>query len=171
MNAPYNGKFKVTQPYSASHTGLDLVGIDEKFVRCTESGTVIHAGWENPDNHSQGFGLFVAIKGDNNLIYYFGHLSEINPTLKQGVRVVISEAIGVEGSTGKSTGSHCHYEVRREFKYADASNTINVSLVSGIPNALGEYDDGYRTNVAISQKIPIKLIIGNDTYEGEVNKK
>lgn len=109
MNSPYMGKFKVSQQYKGStHDGLDLVGIDSKEIHSTVNGVVERAGWENSANHSQGFGLYVRIKKDGtNERYYFGHLSQVK--VKVGDKVKITQVIGVEGNTGYSTGSHCHY--------------------------------------------------------------
>ena len=71
MNSPYNGKFRVSQIQHANHDGLDLVGIDSKEIHATISGIVVYAGWENPANHSQGFGQYVCIRGTDNRYYYF----------------------------------------------------------------------------------------------------
>ena len=139
MNSPYMGKFRVTQTQHISHDGLDLAGIDSKEIHATVSGVVRFAGWENPANHSQGFGQFVCIKGADEKYYYFGHLSEIK--VCAGDTVSICDVIGVEGSTGNSTGSHCHYCIRPEFCKGSEYNTPEIS---GIPNAIGVYDDGYR---------------------------
>lgn len=146
MNSPFCGKFKVTQQYKPGvHDGLDLVGIDSKEIHATVSGTVHFAGWENPNNHSQGFGQFVCIRGTDNRFHYYGHLSEIR--VKQGQTVSCTEVIGIEGSTGYSTGNHCHYEIRDAF-YKGAKVT-DVCSFTGIPNVLGGiYDDGYRPNSA-----------------------
>ena len=140
MNSPYMGKFQVTQEFKGqSHDGLDLVGIDSKEIHSTVNGTVHYAGWENSANHSQGFGQYVCIRSTGGNFYYFGHLSEIR--VKVGDTVKITDVIGVEGNTGYSFGSHCHYCVRPQFS---AGNAYNISGISGIPNALGIYDDGYR---------------------------
>ena len=106
MNSPYMGKFKVTQAYKGSvHDGLDLAGIDSKEIHSTVTGTVTFAGWENPDNHLQGFGKYVQIRQSGSEdYYYFGHLSEI--LVKVGQAVNVTDIIGIEGSTGRSTGSH-----------------------------------------------------------------
>lgn len=142
MNSPYMGKFRVSQPYKgASHDGLDLVGIDSKEIHSTVNGTVIFAGWENPANHAQGFGQYVKIqKTGTNDVYYFGHLSEIRA--KTGDHVRITDVIGAEGSTGKSTGSHCHYCMRVG---GVKGQQRDISQISGIPNKCGAYDDGYRS--------------------------
>ena len=142
MNSPYQGRFSISQGYYPNrHDGLDLVGIDCKDIHATQKGIVHFAGWENPLNHKQGFGQYVCIKGIDGWYYYYGHLSQIKVQVGQSVK--ITDVIGVEGSTGYSTGSHCHYEVRKGFyKGADV---LNVCSLSGIPNKEGAtYDDGYR---------------------------
>jgi len=143
------GRFKVSQgfrpPSNPSHDGIDLVGIDSKEIHATVSGTVHFAGWENPNNSYQGFGQYVCIRFtyNNETWYaYFGHLSKI--LVKTGQTVKIADIIGIEGTTGHSTGNHCHYEIRKEF-YKGAT-VMNISTFSGIPNACGTYDDGYRPN-------------------------
>lgn len=143
MNSPYMGKFRVSQQYKQGHTGLDLVGIDSKEIHSTVNGTVAYAGWENANNKKQGFGLYVVIR-DNKTghYYYYGHLSELR--VRTGQAVKVTDVIGIEGSTGYSTGSHCHYEIRAN-KGVQYAGTVNVSSVSGIPNVVGgTYDDGYR---------------------------
>ena len=144
MNSPYEGKFQVTQTQHSSHDGLDLVGIDSKEIHATVNGVVQYAGWENPNNHKQGFGQYVCIKGDDGKYYYYGHFSEI--LVKTGERVKCTQVIGIEGHTGytipdNENGSHCHYCIRPQFA---AGNAYSTPQISGIPNALGVYDDGYR---------------------------
>ena len=143
MNSPYMGKFRVSQQYKKGHTGLDLVGIDSKEIHSIVNGVVDYAGWENINNKKQGFGQYVRIK-DNKTgwEFYCGHLSEIR--VKVGQTVKITDVIGVEGSTGYSTGSHCHIEARKKPGVAYAG-TVNISEITGIPNVYGGvYDDGYR---------------------------
>lgn len=159
MNSPYNGNFKVTQEYKgASHDGLDLVGIDSKEIHSTVNGVVEFAGWENSNNHSQGFGQYVKII-DNNTGYgfYFGHLSTIK--VKVGQSVKITDVIGIEGNTGNSTGSHCHYCIRKNGK----GTHIDVSNYSGIPNKLGTYNDGYITNSSTTKTDTIELKVNGKT--------
>lgn len=145
MNSPYNGKFQVTQEFKgADHDGLDLVGLHDKEVHSTVNGTVRYAGWENSKNHAQGFGQYVCVKSDaDGNYYYFGHLSEIK--VKTGDKVKITDVIGIEGDTGYSFGSHCHYCIRKNYA---KGNFLNVSEISGIPNKLGTYDDGYLDKIS-----------------------
>ncbi len=154
MNSPYNGKFRVSQQYKgANHDGLDLVGVESKEVHSTINGVVERAGWENPFNRKQGFGIYVRIKKNNSVDrYYYGHLSETK--VKVGQAVKIGDVIGIEGSTGKSTGSHCHYCVRGN---ASHSEIKDVCAISGIPNKLGTYDDGYAAKLAAQKKTVSQL--------------
>lgn len=149
MNSPYNGKFRVSQIFKgATHDGLDLVGVDSKEVHSTVKGIVEKAGWENAANKKQGFGLYVRIRKDDSVDkYYFGHLSQVKVTAGQAVN--IGDIIGIEGSTGKSTGPHCHYCVRGN---GSRSQIRDINAISGIPNKLGTYDDGYAAKFAAQKK-------------------
>ena len=131
MISPYKGTFRVSQEYKGNdHRGIDLVGISDKRLFSPVVGTVVRAGWENPLVRSQGFGRRVVIRiGSSNFFMYFGHLSEIN--VVKGQRVKIGQQIGVEGTTGHSTGSHLHWEIR----YGDVKSGFrDISSYSNIPN-------------------------------------
>ena len=135
MVSPYKSKFKVSQIYKgANHKGLDLVGLDDKNIYSTVDGVVEVAGW---DSHpTGGMGLYIRIRENGTARrFYFAHLSALS--VKVGQMVKQGEKIGVEGSTGHSTGSHLHYEVRR---LPDNTTYLDVSSISGIPNKLGAYE-------------------------------
>lgn len=161
MNSPYQGKFRITQRYKgAAHDGLDLVGIDSKDIHATATGKVIFAGWENPRNHNQGFGQYVVILADGKC-YHFGHLSQI--MCKVGDQVKITDVIGIEGSTGNSTGSHCHYCVRTSMS---PGTFLDVCAISGIPNVEGGiYDDGYRPGQKPVEKKTVKVTLEYDDHK------
>lgn len=167
MNSPYEGRFYISQGYYPSrHDGLDLVGIDSKEIHATQKGVVHYAGWQDPADQSQGFGLYVCIKGIDNLFYYYGHMSKI--LVKAGDSVNITDVIGIEGSTGYSTGSHCHYEVRKAF-YKGAEG-IDVCSLSGIPNnENATYDDGYRPKQTSGINVGSLVKINSDAkyYDGQ----
>lgn len=135
LKSPYRGRFKVSQIYKGpKHKGIDLVGLDDKTIYSTVTGTVEAA---RHDTHpTGGMGLFIRVREDDtNRRFYFAHLSEV--FVREGQRVKTSDKIGTEGSTGHSTGSHLHYEVRRE---PNNATFLDVAAISGIPNQLGTYE-------------------------------
>lgn len=138
MFLPYKGKVKVTQKYKGDkHKGLDFVGISSKNIYAPEDSDIIieHAGW---DTHPTG-GMGLYIRGrrvKDGLFAYFAHLSKVNVTV--GDYVKKGDILGVEGSTGHSTGSHLHYEIRT--KAGDNKSFVDTAKMCGIPNEMGTYD-------------------------------
>lgn len=158
MNSPYMGNFLVTQEFKGSaHDGLDLVGLDSKEIHATTNGTVVHACWENQNDHSQGFGQYVCIKSDDGNYYYYGHLSEVKCFVGQYVQC--TDVIGIEGDTGYSFGSHCHYCVRPE---NHAGCYCDINDISGIPNVQGTYNDGYVPSSTPTEKKSMRVTIDYD---------
>lgn len=96
-------------------------------------GTVIRAGWECATLPKKGFGQRVVLRvGRTNYYMYFGHLSQIN--VAAGQKLKPGDLIGVEGSTGHSTGSHLHWEIRiNDIK----TGYVSVYHYAGIPNMPG----------------------------------
>ena len=159
MNSPYEGEFRVTQVFKgATHKGLDLVGVTSKTIRSTVNGIVQVAGWDSIINKKYGMGLYVRIKGEDGRYYYFAHLSKTFVT--NNTKVKKGDAIGVEGSTGKSTGSHLHYEIR---KATNNMTYLDVSKISGIPNKLGIYNGGDIMTKAEVLAILKEYLDGNET--------
>lgn len=182
MNSPYCGKFEVTQQYKPGvHDGLDLQGRDSKEIHSCANSKVIHVGWENPNDHSQGYGYYVATEdiaaGSDGIhkIRYYGHMEENSARVKVNDIVKTVDVLGIEGSTGNSTGPHCHYEIRAAF-YKGAK-VYDVCAESGIPNVeRGIYDDGYRpstvgpaTNPA-KGSIKISCTINGKNYSGTLTE-
>ena len=157
--SPYKGKFKVSQEFkNATHQGLDLVGIDSKNLYSTVNGVVEIASNLDPT----GFGTYVRILANNGYRYYYGHMSSVN--VKVGDKVEIGDLIGVEGSTGHSTGSHCHYEVR---KTLSKSSFADINEISGIPNTLGIYNDiSIKNDIVLYNLTAIK----NNLTEDQANQ-
>ena len=137
MVGPYKGDFKVTQVFKEEdHKGIDLVGISSKNIYVPEDSDIIidFVGW---DKHpTGGMGLYIRGKRTKDGLYaYFAHLSKV--VVETGHLVRAGELLGVEGSTGHSTGSHLHYEIRK--KAGDNMSFINIAEFCGIPNKLGTY--------------------------------
>ncbi len=71
----------------------------------SDSGYVLHAGWDR-----SGYGNLIIIDHGNGYRTYYAHLSKM--LVKQGESVAQGQRIGSVGSTGNSTGSHLHFEIR-----------------------------------------------------------
>ena len=90
---------------AAMHPGIDLAGPVGTPIQATADGTVLRAGW-----NSGGYGNLVEIDHGRGITTRYAHLSAMS--VKAGDRVTRGELVGRMGSTGRSTGSHLHYEVR-----------------------------------------------------------
>ena len=86
------------------HPGLDFAAPAGTPIYATANGTVEFAG-----NRGDGYGNNVIINHGYGYKTLFGHMFRIKA--RSGQRVTRGEVIGWVGSTGKSTGPHCHYEV------------------------------------------------------------
>lgn len=89
---------------SRFHAGVDIGASSGTPVACAGNGTVISAGWNG------GYGNCVIVDIGNGLSAVYAHLSAIN--VSSGETVAAGQTVGAVGSTGDSTGSHLHYEVR-----------------------------------------------------------
>lgn len=89
---------------AAMHAGIDLAGPMGTPIYATADGVVSYAGWW------YGYGNLIEVAHGKAIETRYGHLSKI--FVKPNTRVKRGELIGLMGSTGRSTGSHLHYEVR-----------------------------------------------------------
>lgn len=101
---PTNGG--LTQYFSWYHPGIDIANRASPGVATSDGGTVVVAGW--PDNF--GFGNRVVVDHGNGYKTTYAHLSNIYVTI--GQIVSRGQVIGQMGSTGRSTGTHLHLEIR-----------------------------------------------------------
>jgi murein DD-endopeptidase MepM/ murein hydrolase activator NlpD len=90
---------------AAMHAGIDLAGPVGTPIYATADGTVQEAGF-----NSGGYGNLVKVDHGRGIETRYGHLSAFS--VRPGERVKRGQIIGRMGSTGRSTGSHLHYEVR-----------------------------------------------------------
>jgi murein DD-endopeptidase MepM/ murein hydrolase activator NlpD len=86
------------------HEGVDMAGSYGSPVYSTADGVVVHAGWQS------GYGRLVKIRHDFGIETRYAHLAQIR--VQVGDRVSRGDRIGDMGNSGRSTGTHLHYEVR-----------------------------------------------------------
>lgn len=92
----------------AMHTGIDFKAPYGARVFATAPGTILSAG-----RHG-GYGKMVEIRHANGFVTRYAHLSRLQ--VSEGDHVLAGDPIGNVGSTGRSTGPHLHYEIRRHDK-------------------------------------------------------
>lgn len=97
----------ISQRYVWYHRGVDIANKGQPPILAADSGRVTVAGW--PDN--AGYGNRVMIDHGNGFQTLYAHMSSISVTVGQTVNR--GDVIGNVGSTGRSTGPHLHFEIRR----------------------------------------------------------
>lgn len=102
---------------SGFHTGVDWCGTIGDPVVASASGTVTFAGW------SGGYGYLVKISHPNGYETYYAHNSSL--LVKKGQTVSQGQIIAKLGSTGNSTGPHCHFEIRKNGQTYNPLNFVN----------------------------------------------
>jgi murein DD-endopeptidase MepM/ murein hydrolase activator NlpD len=93
---------------AAMHAGVDIPGAMGTPIYATADGVISHAGWQG------GYGNMIQVNHGRGIETRYGHLSKI--LVADNTRVHRGQIIGLMGSTGRSTGSHLHYEVRVDGK-------------------------------------------------------
>jgi murein DD-endopeptidase MepM/ murein hydrolase activator NlpD len=97
----------ISQRYVWYHKALDISNKGGPAILAADSGRVTVAGW--PDNF--GYGNRVIINHGNGFETLYAHMSSIAVSVGQTVNR--GDVLGVMGSTGRSTGTHLHFEIRQ----------------------------------------------------------
>jgi len=105
---PVKGSYRSTSGFGPrwgrQHEGHDWAGARGTAIHATADGVVVHAGRQG------GYGNLIRIRHDFGFETRYAHLSKFR--VKVGQRVSRGERIGDMGNTGRSTGTHLHYEIR-----------------------------------------------------------
>lgn len=102
----------------AVHTGIDLRGEYGAPARATAAGTVTQA------DYAGGYGNMVEVDHGHGLVTRYAHLSAI--TVVPGQAVAAGQMVGRVGSTGRSTGTHLHYETRIDGEPVDPQRFLRA---------------------------------------------
>jgi murein DD-endopeptidase MepM/ murein hydrolase activator NlpD len=131
---------------AAMHGGIDLAGPLGTPVYATADGVISRSEWNNG-----GYGNLVEIDHGQGIQTRYGHLSRL--IAQPGQRVHRGDLIGLMGSTGRSTGSHLHYEVRIDgravnpipfMQSTDQIAALQRRVASNPPVAIGGPNGGSR---------------------------
>ena len=89
---------------NANHWGIDIAGNEGEGVYATDAGVIVYAGWNN-----YGYGNMILIDHGGGFQSLYAHLSGLNVGCGQSVGQ--GDVIGGIGTTGRSSGSHLHFEI------------------------------------------------------------
>lgn len=145
MRMPFDSAFYIASPFgyrvdpitfesNVWHGGVDLVS-DDTRIRAVVAGTVLQSRIvEDKNNRTWEWGNYVSVAGRDGKVTYYCHME--TRAVEAGQYVQEGQLLGIEGSTGRSTGRHLHFELRD-----GAGNQLNPCAYIGIPNIKGfEYE-------------------------------
>ncbi len=103
----------------AFHAGLDLTGQTGDAIHAAADGVVVRAGWW------AGYGKVVVVDHGNGMETRYGHMSRFH--VKEGDTIRQGQIIGGMGSTGRSTGTHLHFEIRLDGRPLDPRPFLDLA--------------------------------------------
>ena len=124
---PFKSGYTITSAFGVSrstgkHKGVDLAGAS-KHIYPVNSGTVIKKNYDG-----DGYGNYIIIDHNNGYWSLYAHMKQVY--VKVGQTVNHNTILGIEGSTGRSTGSHLHLEIRKGTN--SSANVINpITFLNG----------------------------------------
>lgn len=128
---PIPGCYRITSEYGLRyhpidkikkmHTGVDVAAPSGRKVVAADDGVVYFSG------NKGGYGKTVIIKHEGNVETYYAHNSSLR--VKKGDKVTKGDVIALSGNSGKSTGSHLHFEVRIAENHVDPLKYFRVERV------------------------------------------
>ena len=130
------------------HKGVDLVGSDKTIVAPCD-GWIGWAGFANDKaqgGHTHEWGNYIRIETDDGYKIYLCHMDSI--AVRERQKIKAGDVLGREGSTGKSTGNHCHFEVRKDGKSTDPTPFLGIANRVGSYPVSGQYNAEKSTDFA-----------------------
>ncbi len=106
----------ITQYFRGSHTGIDIAAAKGTPLHAADSGYVTYAGYQG------NYGNFVIIDHGNGIVTRYAHCNSL--AVSVGQKVSRGQVVAYLGSTGRSTGPHCHFEVMLYGKFQNPLNYL-----------------------------------------------
>lgn len=137
------------------HNGIDYSAPTGTSVRAAAAGTVRIAGVRGPN------GNLIAIVHPHGYETFYAHLSRFAPGIKPGARVKQRQLIGYVGSTGRSTGPHLHFSLKKSGRFVNPNTQLNGP---GLPLPASELTDYKRrvrelsdelSRIPLEQPVPV----------------
>ncbi len=113
FTSPFGMRFHPVLKRKKMHNGVDYAAPRGTPVFAAASGTIVQAGRKG------AAGISVTIRHDSGYESLYGHLAHLAVGVKRGKKVSKRDVIGAIGSTGRSTGPHLHFAVKRGGRFVD----------------------------------------------------
>lgn len=145
------------------HNGIDYAASSGTPVRAAASGTITFIGPKGPN------GNLIAISHAQGYETFYAHLSRFSPGLKRGSKVEQRQVIAYVGTTGRSTGPHLHFSLKRSGNFVDPATQLNGP---GLPMAAKEIPEFKRQvrelssaleRIAIERPAPVRTNTPGDS--------
>ncbi|MEC0093428.1 M23 family metallopeptidase [Paenibacillus macquariensis] len=112
LTSPFGMRMHPVDKVMRFHRGVDLViSPSNGNIKAFVAGEVLHAKMGATGSGFGNYGNLVAIRDDKGYLHVYAHLSSIS--VKGGQKIDKDQVVGKQGNTGKSSGAHLHYEVRK----------------------------------------------------------
>jgi murein DD-endopeptidase MepM/ murein hydrolase activator NlpD len=122
VNSHYGSRVHPIHGISKFHRGIDLKGINGEVVLASGNGQVIETGFK------ADLGNYIKVKHKYGFESIYGHLSKVS--VKKGQKVSKGQLIGKVGATGKVTGPHLHYTLKKNQTYLDPFEFLYMNYKS-----------------------------------------
>ncbi|WP_192401661.1 peptidoglycan DD-metalloendopeptidase family protein [Thermoanaerobacterium thermosaccharolyticum] len=173
---PFDGDYQITSPFGGRtdpvkgtneyHTGVDFGVPLGTEIKAAADGVVVQAGTNG------GYGNSVSIEHGGGMETLYGHLSKV--LVSVGQKVKQGDIIGLSGSTGKSTGPHLHFEVRKNGQPVNPMTYLSgsSSFSGGVVNYVTELN---RTMVLetsesfMENKENVEWLLSGDTSQSDIS--
>jgi hypothetical protein len=160
FNAPVPG-FSINSPFGMRrmpweeggrlHEGVDIAAPAGTKVTATLPGVVTRTGM------SLSYGRFIEVKHEDGLVSFYAHLSGTAKGLKAGSPVAAGQTIAYVGGSGRSTGSHLHFEIRQNGRPMNPALFIGRSFASADVLPVKDALKVGRTRVAVVSNWPASV--------------
>lgn len=118
VSSPYGYRIHPIYGTKKLHAGMDIAGSSGSTIVAADSGTVILANY----GYNGGYGNYVIISHGNGYTTRYAHCSSLSVSV--GQKVSKGQKIAAVGSTGASTGPHCHFEIRINGSTVNPANYV-----------------------------------------------
>lgn len=131
-NAPVTSRFNMHRMHPVLHKVMPHTGVDFGAgmgvpIGATSFGTITFIGWGGPT------GNFVRVQHANGYESGYAHMSRFVEGLKVGDKVKRLQTLGYVGSTGRSTGPHLHFTIKKDGKFIDPLS-LNLDALRVLPS-------------------------------------